>query len=287
MLNLSILATFLHAMALCLALTTVLSAAAPSADLKPDFVRTLINSSSAARQVEASGIEAAIERREHARNLLARAVESEKSGDHELAQNLLKRATQAMFEAVSLVDPGERTDAKKNMDFDARLESAEALLEAFGRISLDKNSADRDSIDGQIREHLSRARLLREQGDIDGARESLDQGYTVAKNAIDVLRGGDTLVRTLEFATKEEEYRYELDRNDTHRMLVTVLLEKKLESPGVRSMVTPFLDKASELRNAAERQASTGDFENAIGTLEESTRHLVRAIRGAGVYIPG
>jgi hypothetical protein len=41
------------------------------------------------------------------------------------------------------------------------------------------------------------------------------------------------------------------------------------------------------LRKTAEEQAAKREFDAAVKTLEESTRELVRAIRAAGVYIPG
>ena len=97
------------------------------------------------------------------------------------------------------------------------------------------------------------------------------------------MRSGDTLVRSLDFATKEEEYRYELDRNDTHQMLVRVLLEGKPRTPGQQT----FIDKALQLRGEADAAAVGRDHTAAVKLLEESTRELIRAIRSAGVFIPG
>ena len=87
------------------------------------------------------------------------------------------------------------------------------------------------------------------------ARKLLDSGYDIAKVELEKLRGGDTLVRSLNFANPEEEYEYELDRNDTHRMLVTVLLEEKRGKKGVDKMVKKFMGKAEVLRKQAEAQA--------------------------------
>ena len=91
-------------------------------------------------------------------------------------------------------------------------------------------------------------------------------------------------MRSLHFANKEEEYHYEVDRNDTHRMLVTVLLSDK---PAASAGVQPLVQRAAQLRLQAEAAATRSEFSAAIEILEESTRELVRAIRGAGVYIPG
>ena len=96
------------------------------------------------------------------------------------------------------------------------------------------------------------------------------------------MRGGDTLVRSLTFASAEEEYHYEIDRNDTHRMLLNVLIE-----PARTSQVAPGTQQAAVLRGNAESAAQAKDFKAAVRLLEDSTRELVRAIRTAGVYIPG
>jgi len=48
-----------------------------------------------------------------------------------------------------------------------------------------------------------------------------------------------------------------------------------------------LLDKAEALRKRAEKAAGKKDFDTAVKTLEESTREVTRAIRMAGIYIPG
>jgi hypothetical protein len=55
----------------------------------------------------------------------------------------------------------------------------------------------------------------------------------------------------------------------------------------VQTMVNKFMGKAEQLRIQADKQASAGEFEDAVSTLEQSTKEIVRAIRSAGVYIPG
>jgi cellobiose-specific phosphotransferase system component IIA len=44
---------------------------------------------------------------------------------------------------------------------------------------------------------------------------------------------------------------------------------------------------ADDLRSQALDQAEQGDFDAAVKTLENSTGQIIRAIRAAGIYIPG
>jgi len=254
---------------------------------KLESVTALTEKSSAAKQIDASGSAAARERREQARALRAQAAAALQAGDLAAAGRLLDEAARAMFDAVRLSAPDQVTRAKKRADFDARMESVQVLLEAQRRIGSEKQTADAAQTSRRIEAQVQEAKRLADAGDLDAARAILDQAYLTAKSAIGGMREGDTLVRTLTFASKEEEYRYELDRNDTHQMLIKVLLDEKREAGNVDKMVRAFQDKAVQLRREAEARAARKDFDGAVRLLEQSTAELVRAIRGAGVYIPG
>ena len=84
-----------------------------------------------------------------------------------------------------------------------------------------------------------------------------------------------------------EEYRYELDRNDTHLMLIKVMTADKPRMTAMDGVPKGFADKAAELRKQAEQASRSGDHSAAIEWLEASTRELVRAIRSLGIFIPG
>ncbi len=90
----------------------------------------------------------------------------------------------------------------------------------------------------------------------------------------------------IHFETQEDEYRYELGRNDTHKVLVNVVLKEKLSSQMAMLMKIP-MNKAETLRKQGEQQAANNNFEKAIKTLEQSTQQIIRAIRMAGIFIPG
>lgn len=249
-----------------------------------ESVATLIETSSAARQIEASGNAEALAKRERARALHREALDAYRSGDLGKASRLLPEASVQMFEAVRLAAPEQVAEPKQREDFQARLESVKALLAAFRRIT-----AEKAGIAASVETVRAIEKLVAQAEESAGARRfgpaklALDQAYLVAKAAIRSARGGDTLVRSLHFGSAEEEYHYEVDRNDTHQMLIGMLLQNKGESPAVREL----LDKARASRARGEEYARASDFKSAIRMLEESTRDLVRAIRGAGVYIPG
>lgn len=254
-----------------------------------ESVATLIEKSSAARQIEASANAEALGMRSKARELRQQADDAYKAGNYGNASRLLDQAAKMMFEGVRLASPEQVTGEKIRRDFDNRMESVKALLAAQKRISVEKGlGAKGVETSNKIEAQLREAAALAAAGKLEQGRALLDQVYVATKTAIESMRDGDTLVRSLQFATKEEEYHYEVDRNDTHKMLIKVLLdEKRASNAGLESMVQKYLEQAATLRSSAEGMAQKKNFEAAIKLLEDSTKELVRAIRGAGVYIPG
>ncbi len=251
-------------------------------------VGTLIERSSAARQIEVSGVAEAAARRNDARELHRRAEEAYRAANYGKATELLAEASKKLFEGVRLAAPEQVTGQKQRGDFEARLASVRALQTALKNIILEKKAETqgKESV-ARIESIAAAAARLEQAGKIDEARALLDQAYLVAKVAIEGLRRGDTLIRSLKFESKEEEYRYEIDRNDTHQMLVKMLLEEKRAAGSVDAMVRIHVDEALKLRGVAEESAGQGDYENAIKMLDQSTGELVRSIRRAGIYIPG
>lgn len=250
-------------------------------------VGTLIEQSSAAKQIKSSGDPRAVEKHEKAREIYRNAQESYNKGDLATASKLLSQASLTMFEAVRVAAPEQVTAPKEKNDFNASLDTVKELLKAHNRVASEKSSPHGAETTKSIEKYIAEGNKLAVEGKYVEGRKALDRAYLVAKTAIANLRGGDTLVRSLHFATKEEEYLYEIDRNDTHQMLIKVLLSEKREAAGTDAMINNYLGKAKEIRTRAEETAGRKDFEGAIKLLEESTAEVVRAIRNAGVYIPG
>lgn len=253
-------------------------------------VEKLLETSSAAQQIRGSDNQAAKDKHEQAVELFEKAKLAQGKGDEQQAADLLKQATKTMFEATRMIKKDDSFMAKDVRDFDERKASVEALCTAYENIAKEKgiDKATENELHAFVYKRVDQAEALKKEDRVKEGRKMLDEAYVAAKVAIEHLRGGETLVRSLNFASSEEEYHYEVDRNDTHRMLVDVLLKEKMKTNwGIEAMVNKFMESADKLRVRADEQASDGEYENAIGTMEQSTKEIVRAIRSAGIYIPG
>jgi len=249
-----------------------------------DSVGKLLESSSAARQIDSSKAPEAMQRRDRARELHIAAKAALDQGNLEKASALLAESRSTFFDAVRFAAPEEVSAKKLENDYLLRLESVQALLGAYKRVSDEKSAKGVSETVAQIEKSMAAAAVLAHERKFKEARAEIDRGYLVAKAGLTSLRSGDTLVRSLNFATREEEYHYEIDRNNTHQMLIKVLVDDKKASG---EMVQAYLSKGQALRIKADDAASRKAYDEAVKLLEESTAELVRAIRNAGIYIPG
>jgi hypothetical protein len=272
-------------------LSSAAVAAAPSAEqLEKDirFVHRMVNESEAAKKIAADGDEQAKSLQQQANDLLQQASSALQAGDTAKTSQLLGQAKLIMFQAMRSVG-GEVKSQKQQDDFQRRWESADSLLQAHNRYAQEnKLNGDAVKTAQHVEETLAKARQEFARGERDNARQMVEDAYLSIKLSLTRLRTGQTVVSALNFANKEEEYRYELDRNDTHKMLVKVVLKEKLDAnPGLAKLVDMNMKIAQDLRDKALNQAEQGDFEAAVKTLENSTGQIIRAIRAAGIYIPG
>jgi tetratricopeptide (TPR) repeat protein len=249
------------------------------------LVHKLLHESSAARKVMGSGNEAALAKREEALQIYE-AASKHSYGD--LREQQYNRAVALMYEAAALVNNVAGGVDKSQRDFDNRQQSLEALLDAHERIMDEKKTPKvHEALVAEIAGDLAAANALVAKGEARDAKVFLDRAYVATKMSLERARGGETLLRELNFETPKDEFEYELDRNDTHRMLLSVLLDEKMQNERIRNRVDELVAASQKLREQALAFAGNEEYKLAIETMEQSTKELVKAIRSAGVYIPG
>jgi hypothetical protein len=260
---------------------------AAAVDRLPNMDR-LLNQSSGAKQVINSNNSDALEKHQQALTMYRQARDKIESGDDMAATDLLNQSAKLMFEAIKLTTPTSLGADKEIVNYGQRRESVIALQDAFNRISEENNETEvRSNVNDQLAVMIGQADNLLQQGKNAEARAEIDKAYHLLKVSIESIRSGQTLVRSLQFKNKEDEYHYEIDRNDTHNMLIGLLVDEKAKSEAMKIKVSNLVEQARLLRQQAEEYASQDAHEQAIELLEQSTRQLVRAIRSAGIYIPG
>lgn len=178
---------------------------------------------------------------------------------------------------------------KRNDQLTKVKSSVDSLMQALLRIAEEKQQqAMADDIQLQVDSWNQQSDQLAEQGQLIEAQQLLDQSMVAIKTAIGSLRNSETLVRSLNFATKQEEYVYELDRFETYQMLLNQLvLPKPALTQQQKEQISQLTEKANAQQAQAKQQASEGMYQEAITSIEMAGRTLLKAIRSGGVYLPG
>lgn len=250
----------------------------------------LLEKSSAARQLDASPDPQVKERRAQSLERYRQARAAFEAKDYPASAKLLTEASGLAVEAARL-SAGKTAGENHKAEFKTRLASVKSLLAAQQRIAEEKkgepNAGNAAETTKSIQDMLAEAEAHERAQRMPQAHAALERAYLLAKAAVTSLRAGDTLTRSLNFASKAEEYQYELDRNNTHQMLITMLLAERRGNAALEEMVKSAVDKAAQLRREAEQTARSGDHAAAVKSMEDATRELVRGIRGLGVFIPG
>ncbi|MDR9499660.1 MAG: hypothetical protein RI556_10835 [Hydrogenovibrio sp.] len=252
------------------------------------LVESILVNSSVAERVQRSNSQEATRLLDDARKHYQRsqAFMREDRADKAIAERDL--SLKLVMKAARLANKGlGGHEVDQQEDYESRLASVEVLMAAHTRISQEKNNQNLDQnltrvTDPYLRESKNHA----QQGDYQQAMLSLDKAYAMVTSSIENQRAGETLVRSLDFQTKEEEYDYELGRYENYLTLVKMLKNER-NVLTLDSTSKPIWDKAHQHGREAEAFAQKGRYDQAIAQLDQASQQLVNLIRYAGVYIPG
>ena len=270
-------------------ITTIdVNATETSAELetKLNAVANLLNRSTISKQVLDSHNDAAVQYYRFSKSLYDEAVEKYNDGDLGKSSELIKKSRSALIDAVEFANlKGAKTKKRSKNHYESLRKSANALMEAMDRISSEKGKHDDFGILFKgLNGKLSETDKLYFQGQYEPAIEGLGKVLQTIKFEISQMRSGDTLTRSLHFASSREEYLYEIDRNDTHMMLLDMYLTENDRKAS--ASMSDAIKLAKELRKEAESLASSHKHKEAIAVLEKSTIEIINVIRSTGAFIP-
>lgn len=264
----------------------VVSAQAQALDPRMDKIVKLINSSSGAKQVMSSDNPLAHEFHAQAKALFDQALQATDKAE---ASRLLNESVKAMYSAIRSASRESVMAEKHVTDYKKLMRSVDAFREQHERISDEKGAGSEGrALRGQVNTLVAEADKAFAAKEYAKAQLLLRESFEMLRNSIESMREGETLVRSLNFATKKDEFDYELERYQSQLVLVDVLLkDKRASSAYVAKQVDGYIVVAEEARAQAESAAAQGDYVAAIGLLEGARKQIVRALRTGGIYVPG
>lgn len=270
-------------MRVCVAALVALPATAQEADPQRHSVastRSLIEESTSAQQIDRSKVPKSLAMRDEARAWLKQAEAALASGNVAEMNQHLGAARKLMLAAVRLAGPAQVDGEKALRDYETRLVSVKALRDALQRLGGAKNSATITDADA----YLAAAAQHASDRSFDLALVEVNKAYDVIKAGNVEQRDHTEQVVSKNFATKEDEYKYEIGRNDEYQQLSEAVL-KNLAADRAASY-TPVFAKAMAVRKDAQGQAGKGNFAAAVTAMETSTAEYKKIIRASGIPVP-
>ncbi|HIE40956.1 MAG TPA: hypothetical protein EYP76_06000 [Thiomicrorhabdus sp.] len=178
-------------------------------------------------------------------------------------------------------------ETKAKTDYERELKSVQGLLLAHKRITdLNLDSDKELKLQKRIKPLLSQSASLAENHQFKEAKFILDDVYLAIVASIKSQRMGQTLVRSLDFATEKEAYEYELGRYENYKMLVNMMIDER-HAFERDDRTKPFFDEANRYFVQAQTLVEKGQYGEAAKLIEKSSKSLVNLLRNSGIYIPG
>lgn len=257
--------------------------AVPSLQLpmKLDYAEGVIMRSSSAVRIEQSDNEEAKEKLLQARDKYKQARQAQSDSDftksEELANEAIRLVTAAAMKVPNKVDD---QDVQKR-----RYHELLAQIDTYRNWEHQSSTLDADTqaqMDNAIVE-IEKAAKYAAGNDYAKANEFLSMALNIVIKAKNSSLKERTFSYDLNFETPIDEYKYELSRNDDYVRLIPIAISQKQPSAGIQNLMDRFVQKAKTLRNDAESQYEQKQFEQAVLTMQESTKELVSALKIVGV----
>jgi len=270
------------ALALLLASSAIWASSSPEQLLmKFDYAESVVMSSEGAKRVEGSSNDVAKAKLAQARELFRQARKAYGEGRTEEAEKGLNESLRLTTSATQMVP----SQSSLNQQQRARYNDLLRQVKSYQDWHVDYKGLDPHEKEDQrmLEAELARAQLLAEQGQYQQANELLNNMLGILITKTNMAIGSKTVTYDLNFSSKEEEYRYELDSNREYERLIPIALTQKQPAEAMKGLMDKMIDKAIELRKDAEAAFAAKQHDEAIARMRESTEQLQNALKIVGV----
>ena len=244
----------------------------------------LVHDSPTSKRIEESPDEEARAQLKRAQDMWEQAVEHSERSEFELAEGHINAGLKLMTKVSRKVKDEDKVKQARIELYRQVKDHVDMFVVAFDRIEKEKggehvsNLLDRDQLDTVI----TKAESKYAEGDLAMANHLIGQAADMVDNALSDARHKDVLLHELSFESLEEEYAYEIDRNESYVKLIDLMQKKTTPSDASASYVRKLVAQNAQLREQADALAKKGELEKSISVLEKGTDKLSRALRMSG-----
>lgn len=236
-------------------------------------------------RLAASESEEADEHFRQARAALETATAALNSGELEAATGLIERGYEHMSLALRNAKDPRRQVRLEVQRYEKLRQRVFSFSEAFERIAKEKSDPRVSALLDQKLMGLIvvEAQDLSREGDYAEATDLMQKAAAMLEQALSRARDKETLIQELSFFSPEDEFEYELRRNESYEMLVNLLEGGQTASRRGLRMMDEVLARNAVARSEAQALFSAGDVEGAISVLERSSEKVSRILQMSGL----
>lgn len=245
----------------------------------------MVNESTTATRITASGNEQAHELLANAREAWQAATAARDAGDINASEQRVKQGLETISAASRMVEDVGRVQQAQVQRYQQLRKRVLSFSEAFQRAVAEKPGQsvsgflDLAEVSGLIQE----AEALAHKADYVAANQRLAKAADAVELALSQARDKETLVHELKFDSPEDEYAYEIQRNKGYQQLIDLLKHKRADSDTKLLYVQKMVVENERLCEDAESLFEQGDTQAALRQLEKGTDKLEMALRASGM----
>jgi hypothetical protein len=257
-------------------------------DSKVRLVKLLLSQSPAMQRIPQSNNAQAKKMLADAQALFAKATSEAEAGRQASAIKMLDEALRGIVTASRMVPDPAQLAAQERARYAGMSEATRTFLTLYKGVSAKmagKGGAAPLDVNG-INGAIGKAESLAAAGNHKEANVVLGDVYKAVVSALNRMLMAETIVYDQKFDTPAEEYNYELSRNKNYEELVPLAIAQ-LNPPRESAAISEsYVQQSRHLRDASRKHAASGDYTNALKTIQDATLHLQRSLRVAGVIVP-
>ena len=244
----------------------------------------LVNDSPVTKRIEISNDARAKQQLQRSQEMWEQAVEHNEKGEYDLAEGHINQGLKLMTELSRKVRDEDRVREARVDLYKQVKRHVDMFVVAFDRVAEEKGENQvKDSLDrDQLDKITSKAEMAYENDELVLANHLIRQAADMVDVALSDARHEDVLLHELTFESLEEEYAYEIDRNESYIQLIDLMQKKTAPSQASADYVQKMIDENTKLRQQADVLVSQGNIEQGILVLENGTDKLSRALRLSG-----
>lgn len=245
------------------------------------YADMLLNTSATAKRFEEVGSEEAKEALKGARELLENAQKAWAEGNDKQAEALAGLAMRKFTAATQLLPKTESAQKVMRERYAEMMEEIDSYLDWYD--TADYISGNDKATVEKAKEGIATAKSLYEQKQYEKANNLLAGILNVVVEVSNRNMTASEVVRSLDFATPQEEYEYEVGRNDEYKRLIPIAIDQKNPTGGRLMLIKRFAKQAEDTRTQADTEYANKDVEAAIKTLQASTDQYLKTLRMMGI----